>query len=273
MYSGLQQNLKSYWKGPLMPEITCAGLTDQGRIRKRNEDSIYTDPDQGLFIVSDGMGGHAAGDVASQMVVQILPKLIHKEMQAIQDLSDPKTIKHLWRALTYLNDEVRKEGMKKSARNGMGATVVLLLIRGPKALIAHMGDSRLYLLRKKHLIQLTKDHSIVQQLIDAGKITPAEAAVHPARSQITNCIGMPRLSPPGAHLLNIAPGDRFLLCSDGLTGMVRNEGIAGLLNEIRDIHTACQALVDAANVAGGIDNIAVVLVDWNGIPTDSTVKR
>ena len=247
-----------------MPKLTCAGLTDRGRLRKRNEDNLYTNPDQGMFIVSDGMGGHAAGDVASGIVVKRLPELLLLKPKDLEDLSASKAVKHILTALNLLNHYVLEEGRKEASRTGMGATVVLLLIRRTKALVVHMGDSRAYLLRQKHLIQLTKDHSIIQEMIDAGKLTREEAAFHPARSQITNCIGMPHFSRPGTQLLSLAPGDRFLLCSDGLTGMVPDQNIASLLLEHSDPKAACGALVHAANTAGGVDNIAVVVADWHG---------
>jgi protein phosphatase len=247
-----------------MTKIIYAGLTDQGRVRKRNEDSWTADAGQGLFIVSDGMGGHAAGDLASKMVVELLPKLLRHQLKYVLDLSDARAAQQIIWALNKVNDQVREEGVRAAARVGMGATVVLTLIRRGQALIAHLGDSRAYLLHQGVLTQLTHDHSAIQRLIDRGKITPEQAIDHPARGQITRCIGMPFRVEPDLRLVELNPGDRLLLCTDGLTGMVTDEEITRLLLGNPNPRWGCQALIDAANAAGGIDNIAVILIDWGG---------
>lgn len=244
-----------------MGTISVAGLSDQGCVRKHNEDHWFADPDQGLFIVSDGMGGHLAGELASRIVVDILPLLLKQGTKDVQNLNEPEAVRRVLKALSDLSDHLRHESSKYVGFSGMGATVVFCLIRDTHALIAHMGDSRTYLLRKKHLEQLTTDHSIVQLLIDTGELTSEEAAIHPARSRVTRYIGMRGEPLPEVRVLEIIPGDRILLCTDGLTKMLVDSTIAGLLMANPDPEDACRALVDTANAAGGKDNITVVVVD------------
>ncbi|KJU82749.1 serine/threonine protein phosphatase [Candidatus Magnetobacterium bavaricum] len=249
--------------------ISYAGLTDKGRIRKRNEDNWSVDPEKGVYIVSDGMGGHAAGDLASKLVVEMLPLLLNKRMKDITTLNSPKATEQLNVALTELNEQVRSISKSKPGLSGMGATVVLLLVREMTALLAHMGDSRAYLLRNGKFKQLTMDHSVIQVLINSGEIKPEEASNHPARGKITRCIGMTGEALPETMLLDLKPRDRILLCSDGLTGMLTDKMIMDIISEYRDSKAACQALIDSANNAGGMDNITVVMVDCQGDQTDT----
>lgn len=247
-----------------MKTITAAGLTDQGRVRKQNEDNYFVDIEQGLFIVSDGMGGHTAGELASRIVVEVLPPYLNEHIENFQDLSDSKATEFILETLSDLSTHIRNESDKRPEFVGMGATVVLALIKDTRALIAHIGDSRAYLLREKRLERLTKDHSIVQILIDTGEITPEEAATHPTRSRITQYVGMKDEALPEARVLELLPDDRLLLCTDGLTGMIDDQTITELLIANPDPENACHALIDAANVAGGKDNVTVVVADWNG---------
>ncbi len=249
----------------ILKTIIAAGLTNQGRVRKQNEDNWFADPKQGLFIVSDGMGGHVAGELASRIVVEVLPPLLIQRLESIPNLSDPMAIIEIvLEALSELNDHVRDESGKHLGLSGMGATVVLALIRNTYALIAHVGDSRAYLLREGHLERLTKDHSLVQILIDAGELTPEDAITHPARSKITQYIGMKGDVLPEARIIDLLPDDRLLLCSDGLTGMVHDPAITELLLANPDPEKTCHALIETANIAGGRDNITVIVVDWSG---------
>ncbi|MBF0567255.1 MAG: Stp1/IreP family PP2C-type Ser/Thr phosphatase [Nitrospirae bacterium] len=243
-----------------------AGLSDKGHVRKRNEDSWTVDSEYGLYIVSDGMGGHAAGDMASKMVVDILPALLQRNLKNIGNLQSPQAEDGVTLAFTELNEQVRSLSKSKAGLSGMGATVVLAIIKDDLALIAHMGDSRVYLLRNGGFSQLTVDHSVVQVLIDSGEITPLQAAKHPARGKITRCIGMSGDVMPDIRVTKTLPGDKFLLCSDGLTGMVDDSAIVAILNKHRNLQTACNELVAAANGAGGIDNITVVLVECTTTP-------
>ena len=239
------------------------GLTDTGRVRIGNEDAWAADPAQGLYIVADGMGGHNAGEIAAQLVVDTLPKLVRKRIGS--DGAAPRTTQALARrlrsAVARLNREVYAHSMSEPGLQGMGATVVLAMIRGGEAVVVHMGDSRAYLLRDGRLKLLTKDHSVVQALIDMGEITEEEAATHPERNRITASVGMPGDATPDSRRVPLRNGDRLLLCSDGLANMVPDAGIGRILGSPRSPEMVCQDLIDAANVAGGHDNITVVVLD------------
>ena len=242
--------------------LTAAGQTDIGRVRDHNEDRYATDAEQGLFIVSDGLGGHSAGELASKVVVEALPGLIKQHLGEIQDMTDSVASDRLIDALKALSTHLRAESEKYPGLSGMGATVVCALVRNGCALIAHMGDSRAYLLRRECLKQLTRDHSIVQILIENGELTPEEAKTHPARSQITQYAGMYGEPLPELRFVRLEEDDRLLLCSDGLTGMVPDRDITDILHANPDPKHACRALIEDANRAGGKDNITVVVVNY-----------
>jgi protein phosphatase len=248
----------------MMFNLTFAGLTDKGRLRDSNEDAWFADRQQGLFIVSDGMGGHAAGEVASGIVVQALPPLIQQRLQGLPPSSSPDIADVLVSAIRDLSEQVLEESRNHPALDGMGATIVLCLVQDRQAVIGHLGDSRAYLLRRHELHRLTRDHSIVQILIDAGEIREEEAPTHPARGKITRAVGMPGLALPDTKVLNLAAGDRLLLCCDGLTDMLTDDQIARILRTSDTPEVACRYLVEAANRAGGRDNITTVVMDWNG---------
>ncbi|HEX2289976.1 MAG TPA: PP2C family serine/threonine-protein phosphatase [Pseudonocardiaceae bacterium] len=239
-----------------------AGLSDRGQVRERNEDCWSADADLGLFIVSDGMGGRPAGEVASEVVVAALPTLVAHHFSAEPDLAAPDAPQRLRTVLTELSAEVREGSQDTPRLAGMGATAVAALVSASQAtaLIAHVGDSRAYLLRERSLHRLTRDHSLAQALIDAGAITDQQAAGHPARGQLTRHMGMAGEVSPDARRVALQPDDRLLLCSDGLTGMLDDAQIQAILNRSSDPQHACRALTEAANDAGGIDNITVLVI-------------
>ena len=240
----------------------CGFVTDVGRIRKENQDTCLADPANGLFLVSDGMGGQQAGSLAAKVVTEILPKLIHQRLKKLGQ-ARTRAIRY-WLRMDVLafSKWLRAESSARTEMRGMGATLVAALIRGNRAHITHMGDSRAYLFRDGRLTQLTDDHSVVGLLLRNGEITDEEAANHPARGQLIRYIGMEAEVYPDARTLALNPGDRLLLCSDGLTGMVTDQTIAETLTSQTDPQTACHLLVDAANAAGGYDNITVLIADY-----------
>jgi len=240
--------------------VRHAGLADRGLVRKENEDNWVVDVEQGLFIVADGMGGEFAGALASKIVVATLPGLLRQEFAGKNELSLHGAGRRMRKSLAKLSTQLRQQTQDEPGLAGMGSTVVCALVRGAKVLVGHMGDSRAYRLRTGLLEQLTKDHSLVQLLLDSGEITPEEAATHPVRGRLTRNVGMEGEALPQTRLLNLKPGDMLLLCTDGLTGMLDDQKIQSILNEPAPMELQCQRLVDAANQAGGKDNVTVLLL-------------
>lgn len=243
-------------------EILVGSFTDTGKVRQQNEDAFLVDAVAGLFIVSDGMGGTRAGELASQMVVGALPQMLDKRADGLRKISRQTCHRRLRQNLLDLSRNVRETVSKRPDLKGMGATVALMLIRDEQAHIAHMGDSRVYLWRAGCMEQLTADHSIVSILLRDGEITPQEAKTHPARGNLSRFVGMPGEVYPDVRTVPLEEDDRLMLCTDGLTGMVSDSDIADILGDNDDPQQACEALVAAANEAGGKDNITVVVVDW-----------
>jgi len=241
--------------------VRAAMHTDQGRIRSRNEDACLVDADLGLFAVADGMGGHPAGDVAARVAIEHLPRLVGRALDGIDRGADAGGVgAAVEEAVLALNEVVIAEASADPERTGMGTTLVLALISGRTAHVAHAGDSRAYLLREDRLRRLTEDHSLAAALVDGGVLDAEQAARHPFAQSLTQAIGMPGTRPE-IHRVQLAAGARLLLCSDGLTKMLPEERIAALLAAGQDTGPTSRALVDAANDAGGHDNVSVVLID------------
>ena len=242
----------------------CGSISDVGKQREENQDAILVDPETGLFIVSDGMGGHQGGALASKVVIKVLPKMIDAALKKLKKPHGRSIHSALRKSISELSQQLLAESSDKINLKGMGATLVMVLLQNNRAYIAHVGDSRAYLFHNNKLSQLTKDHSVVQVLLDAGEITPDEVKNHPARNQITRCIGIGEETYADTKSVAFKKGDRLLLCSDGLTNMVDDPGIARQLKQYADSQIACQKLVDAANAAGGNDNISIIILDWLG---------
>ena len=231
--------------------IRFGARSDVGLIRDGNEDALYAGPR--LLAVADGMGGHAAGEVASRVVIETLATL--DETPPAGDLTDA-----LRRAVETANDYLRDMVAADSALDGMGTTLTALLWVQQSLGLVHIGDSRAYLLRDGRLEQVTHDHTFVQTLIDQGRITPDEATTHPQRSWITNALdGRPDIE-LDLSVREARAGDRYLVCSDGLSSYVSEPTLAEALGS-GDPQTACDQLVDLALRAGGLDNITVIVAD------------
>jgi len=244
--------------------LTWGAMTDCGRDRNANQDAYFADADRGFFIVSDGMGGEQAGALASEVVVKVLPQMLRQRTGSWHKLPETEAREKMRVVLSDLSELVRQRTEGQPGLDGMGATAVLALVRGRRALVAHMGDSRAYLFRKGRLERLTKDHSVVQLLVDSGDLSPEEAHAHPARGQLTRFVGMKGEPLPEVRDVRLEPGDRLLLCTDGLTNMVADEQLGLVLAGRRSLQRACKVLMTAANSAGGKDNITAVLV---GVPS------
>lgn len=243
----------------------CWGVaSDIGKLRDENEDAFLIEPEIGLFLVSDGIGGHRGGALASKIVVEDLPVMIETRLGELKT-SSPRAIRSLFKKnIVEQSRQLRLEGTSETGYKGMGATLVIAVLNNGRAYIANLGDSRIYRFRNGKLVQLTKDHSVVSELLREGKIEPEEAHDHTAQGQITHYVGMEDKVTPHVRTFTLKKADRLLLCTDGLTDMVGDEAIAEVLKNQTDYRSACEVLVDAANAAGGYDNITVLLVDWMG---------
>ena len=245
------------------------GQTDVGRKRKANEDNggHFITINGLVSVVCDGMGGHVGGAVASQIAIETI-----REFLECQYYDDPREAIGL--AIQAANETIIKRAQIQPDLNGMGSTCVLLLVRDGKVYIGHVGDSRIYLIREKNIIQLTKDHSFVQSLVDMGHITKEEAEHHPRKNEITNALGIPQMTPATVRPDPIEPqaGDCFLLCSDGLSGMVNDKAIERIVSKQREYTSQQRAdiLVQTANANGGVDNITVELVEFAVSPAAAT---
>ncbi len=232
--------------------VTHACLSDRGLTHAGNEDRWHADPGQGLYVVADGM----ADERPAQMVVDRLPGLVRAKLAGVADLDDARAAHGLKEALAEVSEQVRSRG----GLGGMGSTVVLILIRGAQALVAHLGDSRAYLLRDGVLEPLTRDHSLVQEMRDRGELTAEEAAQAWNNGGPTRFAGMWGDPVADVRRLDLRPGDRLLLCSDGLTGMLADDQLRDALAGHAEPAAACRRLIDAANAAGGDDNITALVV-------------
>ena len=228
--------------------VEKASLTDVGRQRQSNEDAFFERAP--LFAVADGMGGARAGEVASRMAVE--------ELAALGDAGS-KAEESLRTVAQSANRRIYDMAQSDTEHAGMGTTFTAVLVSGREVAVGHVGDSRLYRLREGAFERLTDDHSLVEELVRQGKLTPQEAEVHPQRSIITRALGPEKDVQVDTFTHTARDGDVYLLCSDGLSGMVSDDQLAQILGASRSLDDAARALVDAANAAGGKDNITAVL--------------
>ncbi|HEV56652.1 MAG TPA: serine/threonine-protein phosphatase [Phycisphaerales bacterium] len=244
------------------PWLTWGVRTDPGRVRTANEDAYHIAPELGLFVISDGMGGHRGGAKAAGIVVEDLPVMI--ETALAQGRSErPRAIRRLFaRAIREQCRQLRLEQTSETGYRDMGATLVLVLVQKGRAFVGNLGDSRAYRLRARRLVQISRDHSVVAELIAHGTVDPDEAADHEAQGQLTHYVGMEDEPAPHIRSFALHGGDRLLLCTDGLTDAVPRADVAGVLREVSDPQKACDVLVEAANAAGGPDNITTLVVDY-----------
>ena len=235
--------------------LVFAAATDVGRMRKNNEDSYLSS--KPVAAVADGMGGHSAGEVASAIAIEELAALggrgpWENETAATDDLKQ---------AILRANRRIREMAASDRKLNGMGTTLVALLEDGDMVHVANVGDSRGYLLRQGELSQVTVDHSLVQELVDDGRLSPEDAERHPQRSVITRALGIDPEVEFDLFTYKLQIGDRLLLCSDGLSDVVEPTQIRKVLLRVRSAHRAARKLVTVANEQGGPDNITVIVVD------------
>lgn len=244
---------------PVKVEMHVAARSDVGMVRSGNEDSFYAHSNRqiGLFIVADGMGGHAAGEVASEMAVQI----VSRHLGELQDVDGEAPRERMATSIQDANRAIYERTIAESDKQGMGTTVsVLMLADSGKWLIGQVGDSRVYLLRDGALSQITRDHSYVQEQVDAGLLTPEQARYHPYSNVITRCVGAGEEVEADTFQGDFRAGDVFLVASDGLTGMVDDRRLQQLLLSRASAGRIVDALIAEANYRGGLDNITAIVV-------------
>ena len=244
-------------------EFHCA--TDTGRARSNNEDSVAVDEWSSLVVLADGMGGYNAGEVASSMATSFIKTELSRWLS---EASASATDSDVRRAMEICVDNANRAIFNSANSNpryaGMGTTLVVGVFRETRLLLGHVGDSRGYRLRAGRLVQITHDHSLLQEQIDAGLITAEQAAFSANKNLVTRAVGVEDTVLLETHLHDVLPGDIYLLCSDGLTDMLDDETIAQVLLRCELLPEAATALIEAANDAGGKDNISVVLARVRG---------
>lgn len=232
-------------------------------VRSGNEDSFFAEADarRGVFMVADGMGGHAAGEVASEMAVQICARALLQLESVVQADAADRTAQSLRDANRAIYDRMLAENDKQ----GMGTTASVLVLSDDRYLIGQIGDSRIYVLRDGALIQITKDHSYVQEQVDAGLLTPEQARYHPYSNVITRCVGAGETVEPDLYAGEVKAGDVFLVASDGLTGMVDDRRLQQILLARSGPGRIVDSLIAEANGRGGLDNITAIVVQVVGL--------
>ncbi|MBX7118044.1 MAG: Stp1/IreP family PP2C-type Ser/Thr phosphatase [Gemmatimonadaceae bacterium] len=249
-------------------QIKVGARTDVGMVRSGNEDNFFAEADgrRGVFVVADGMGGHAAGEVASEMAVQI----VARTLLPLESVAQPGADQLVAQALKDANRAIYERMLAEVDKQGMGTTASVLVMSDEGYLIGQIGDSRIYLLRDGALTQVTKDHSYVQEQVDAGLLTPEQARYHPYSNVITRCVGASDEVEADIYRGELRPGDVFLVASDGLTGMVDDRRLQQLLLARSGPGRIVDALIAEANNRGGLDNITSIVIQVDGLdgPTD-----
>jgi protein phosphatase len=246
-----------------------AAQTDQGRVRTKNQDVPIVDPERSVFAVSDGIGGIPYGGETAQLAEKMIPPLADE----LTGRTPEEILLHLRSGIDSVSNAIRDCGNDEDHGVVFGATISGFVVAGNGAAVFNMGDSRVYRLRNGRLQRLTKDHSIVQILLDAGEITPEEAEHHSSRGRITRFLGMMPESMATVLMVDIQPGDRFLVCSDGLHGMVPDRELQRMLSAETSAQAICEDMIRAANEAGGMDNITAVVWIARPVDTDATDIR
>jgi protein phosphatase len=251
-----------------MVTISSAVLSHPGLRREVNEDTVCAREDLGLYVVADGMGGHAAGEVASRTAAQVIETFINDTKDADVNTTwpfpyDPALTldgNRLIAAFRLANRRIQAAMQNDESLRGMATTAAALLAAKGQPVVAHVGDSRVYLLRDGQLSQVTEDHSWVNEQVRAGVLTEADARHHPWRHVVTRALSGGDDPDVEVTALSVKPGDRILLCSDGLSGVVPADRVGEILGRQAPLSERCQALIDAANQAGGPDNITVAML-------------
>jgi len=240
--------------------IELHAAVDPGRARSNNEDSVATDDGVSLAVLADGMGGYNAGEVASNMATSFIRTELGRWLrEASTQASDAEVRRAMDICVDNANRAIFNAANSNPQYAGMGTTLVVAVFRDNRVLLGHVGDSRCYRLREGRLQQITRDHSLLQEQIDAGLITPEQAAFSANKNLVTRAVGVEDTVLLETHQHDVQAGDVFLMCSDGLSDMLDDEGILQVLQAHDSLESGTRALIDAANDAGGKDNISVIL--------------
>jgi PPM family protein phosphatase len=254
---------------PSSIEFFCA--TDTGRARSNNEDSVLVDVSNALAVLADGMGGYNAGEIASGMATSFIQSELGRWLVEVGgSATDPEVRRAMDICVDNANRAIFNAANANPQYAGMGTTLVVAAFRGTRVLIGHVGDSRAYRLRGARLMQMTRDHSLLQEQIDAGLITPEQASFSANKNLVTRAVGVEDTVLLEIHQHEVHPGDLYLMCSDGLSDMLDDETLSQLLQGYDALDEMGAALIAAANDAGGKDNIAVVLARAPGSPAAAT---
>lgn len=243
-----------------MYALEYSALSDVGCERSNNQDRWGADADQFLFMVADGVGGSRDGALAAQTMVDVLPNYVAHHVPP-EHRADPDAPERLGRAVSELSDDLHAKAQDEARYQGANSTLVTVVIAGPRALVAHLGDSRAYLRRDGQLQRLTRDHTLVQALVDAHQVDAADTGRHKARSVVTKYMGMKPPARADSSALELRVGDRILLCSDGLHGVVKEPELGQILDDNPAPGYACAALIAAARDGGGPDNITALVIN------------
>jgi len=242
------------------PFLNAWGLSDVGRQRARNEDTFSIDPERGLYLVADGMGGHGNGDVASRLVVEAVERYFHTYGPDGRPTDVESATASLREAVGTAQGSLRSAMDEDTSLSGMGTTLVGLLAMEESAVVVHVGDSRAYRWRDERLERLTRDHSWVDEQVAAGYLSEDQARSHPLKSVVTRALSGEGGVEVDARTISLRPGDRYLICTDGLTTMLADDDIGARLAEGGSLEAICRDLVDQCNARGGLDNITIVLL-------------
>lgn len=255
--------------------MRSAGKSDIGLVRKVNEDNFVclklndlleikdSTADLYLCVVADGMGGHNAGEVASAMAIQKIVEFVREKYLGVlteHDITEEKIFSLIKDAIYYSNDKIYKKSLLNAECVGMGTTLSMILIKDSSLYYGHVGDSRIYLIRKNEISRLTEDHSLVEELVKKGIIKPEEAASHPQKNVMTRALGTEYDIEADLGKQEILDEDYILLCSDGLTNLVMDNEIKEIMLSAENVEQACDKLIDKAKENGGFDNITVVVI-------------
>jgi len=260
------------YKKRVIIEIKAYGQSDVGRVRSSNEDAWGVFPDLQFFVVADGMGGHAAGEIASRMAVDIMHDFIESSLPSSEvtwpaeiDMNLPLPVRRLVAAGKLANEKIFQSSRAQSKLSGMGTTMVAVLIDQNTAYIAHVGDSRAYLLRDEKISRLTEDHSLINDYITQGLLKSEEAQQHPLKHVITRALGSSGRVEVDVKPVPLQHGDVILLCSDGLSNLLTDEEMSATgFDALQDPRSVCERLIDFANLKGGEDNITVIVIVSSG---------